>query len=64
MTGLHAPRPTTVPGTVAPNLLGQEEDVPGVHKVGPGFQPAIDGRADSNVDPERLGKPNTEGKLI
>lgn len=63
MTGLHAPRPRTVPGTVAPNRLGQEENVPGVHKVGPGFQPAIDGRVEGDVSLAPLGKPNTEGKL-
>jgi putative transposase len=66
--GLHSPRRTPLAGTVQPGSVADEATTTGVRKVGPGFQPAIDGHViqpgdgDDNT-PQALPKPDTTGKL-
>ncbi|MFV0490839.1 MAG: hypothetical protein ACK5M4_03380 [Pseudorhodobacter sp.] len=66
--GQHSSRRTPLAGTVQPGSIADEGATTGVRKVGPGFQPAIDGQVvqpgdgDGNT-PQALPKPDTTGKL-
>ncbi len=66
--GQHSPRRTPLAGTAQPGSIADEVATTGVRKVGPGFQPAIDGQAirpDDGTEevPQALPKPDTTGKL-
>ena len=66
--GQHSSRRTPLPGTVWPGSIASETATAGVRKIGPGFQPPIDGQVVQSGDqagktgPELL-KPDTTGKL-
>lgn len=66
--GQHSPRRTPPSGTAQPSSIADETATAGVRKIGPGFQPPIDGQVIRPGDgaeetPQALPKPDTTGKL-
>ncbi|CAM3369196.1 hypothetical protein SAMN04488021_1643 [Paracoccus aminovorans] len=66
--GQHSRRRTAVPGMVQPGCIADETATSGVRRIGPGFQPPIDGQvlqpgADADRSEPALPKPDTTGKL-
>ena len=66
MAGVQSPRRKALPGTAQPGSIADEGATAGVRKVGSGFQPPIDGRAEEPGTDDKgrvLPKPDTRGKL-
>lgn len=66
--GQHSQGRTPLPGTVQPGSIADSTAGIGVRKVGPGFQPAIDGQVvpsndGTDASQQALPKPDTTGKL-
>ncbi len=66
--GQHSPSRTPTPRTAQPGSVASETATTGVRKVGPGFQPPIDGKIVRPGDkagetPQALPTPDTKGKL-
>ncbi|RNF35322.1 hypothetical protein [Paracoccus methylarcula] len=67
--GQHSPRRAPLPGTAQPGSVASETGATGVRKIGPGFQPPIEGQVQHTNDEtdkasNLLPRPDTTGKLL